>query len=166
MRTLDPGRQLASLCTLLGVLCVGLGALLTVVFTLAGGPVWDDWILDSRGVKAQAKGVQAARPSRGSVDPRGNVSLRVEFTTPDGARHTGSVTVLGAEALASVRGAPVTIEYDPQQPSRHRALGRSASLFGLWVVVPLGCIPLGFVFVVLGFVVRAKLRPVALPARP
>lgn len=65
-----------------------------------------------------------------------------------------------------MRCAPVTIEYDPQQPARHRALGRRASLFGPWVVVPLGCIPLGFVFLVLGFVVRAKLRPVALPARP
>lgn len=156
MTTTDARKQVASACVLLGCLSSGLGALLSVIFTLAGGPAWDDWILDSRGVQTEARGVRAARPTRGNIDPRGEVSLRIEFDTPDGATRSGSVILLGAVALAAERGTPVFVEYDPLDPTRHRAVGGRASLFGLWVILPAGCVPLGIGLAALGLLLRAK----------
>src|ERR1700722_15553898 len=45
----------ATFMSLFGGMWGGVGLVLTVVFTLAGGPVWNDWILDSRGVRADAR---------------------------------------------------------------------------------------------------------------
>ena len=36
---------------LFGGIWLGVGLLLTIIFTLSGGPVWNDWILDERGKK-------------------------------------------------------------------------------------------------------------------
>jgi hypothetical protein len=40
----------ASFLIVFGGIWAAVGLVLTVVFTLTGGPVWNDWILDRRGV--------------------------------------------------------------------------------------------------------------------
>jgi len=115
------------------------GTVMTVVFTLAGGPVWDDWILDSRGVPADALPFEV-HATNSRVNGRYVHEIQFRFTDGAGQPHTGHAGTTDARLIASARKAtPMAVEYDPRDPERVRLAGGSASFFG-----KLGLMPLGF----------------------
>lgn len=127
-------RRLASFGTLFALLFGGIwmvtGGLITVVFMVVGGPPWNDWILDRRGVEAQAD-VLSVTPTSSYVNRRPVRKLSLVFRDHAGAEQTGSVgTTVG-------QGATVAIEYDPENPWLMRLKGGRASFFGPFTLLPM-----------------------------
>jgi hypothetical protein len=104
---------------LFGAIASFVGALLTVVLSLVGGPVWDDWILDERAVEvdAQALGV------RGTSSTRGNWErihlIRFRFVDLEGVPHEAEGPTTDQAVIEKARMLEeVAIEYDPRAPAR------------------------------------------------
>ncbi len=128
------------------------GTLITTVFTAAGGPVWNDIILDRRGVTAQATPLGVERTGshvNGAYVHR--ISFR--FTDGAGAAQTGSAGTTDWPTIARAQaGEPLAIEYDPRAPALARVTGGRASFFGWFVLFPLAFALVG------AAIVRAGLR--------
>jgi hypothetical protein len=142
----------ASFMMLFGGIWGGVGLLLFVVFTAVGGPIWNDWILDSRGARADAQPYDvhatSSRKNRARV-----YEIDFRFTDAGGKVWSGSAgTTDGAVIAAAQKGTHVAVEYDPQDPTRTRLAGGSASFFGPLVIMPLLFFLAGSVVFVLGFV--------------
>jgi hypothetical protein len=119
------------------------GTVIAVVFTLAGGPVWDDWILDRRGVPADAQPFDV-HATNSRVNHRTVQEIQFRFTDRAGQAHTGHTGTTDPRLIASARKAtPMTVQYDPQDPARVRLAGGSASFFGMLVLLPLAFAAVG-----------------------
>jgi hypothetical protein len=122
---------------LFGGIWTFVGTLISTVFTIAGGPVWDDTLLDRRGVATQAELISVEQTNT-SVNRRRVFRLHFSFTDEDGATHTGSVgTTDGRMISQATPGASLPIQYDPHAATRVRVAGARASLFGWFVLFPL-----------------------------
>jgi len=139
---------------LFGAIGSFVGALLTVVLTLVGGPIWDDWLLDERAVEADAQALSV----RGTASTRGNWErihlIRFRFVDLEGVPHEaeGPTTDQGVIEKARMQE-KVAIEYDPRAPvKRVRLAGETASSFGSAIFVPVGFFVVGLVFVLFGYV--------------
>ena len=118
------------------------GFVLPVVFTVVGGPFWNDRILDDRGVRTDAQPFEV-HPTSARINRRTVQEIQVRFTDGDGQEHIGHVGTINPAVIASARrGTPISIDYDPQHPELLRVTGGRASLFGM-----LGLMPLAFAVV-------------------
>jgi hypothetical protein len=134
------------------------GTVITVVFTLTGGPVWNDWILDSRGVRADAKPFEV-HATNNRVNRRYVNEIRFRFTDPDGQEHTGHTGTTDPALIASARkGTTMAVEYDPRDPERVRLLGGSASFFGYFALMPLGFAAVGGFLFLRGLLAARRTR--------
>ena len=124
----------ARFLVLFGAIWMGVGGFISVVFTVAGGPFWDDILLDRRGVTANAK-LGLLEPTSSSVNGRRVHRVHYTFTDRDGVEHAGAG---GTTDPARFYLPNMSIDYDPQAPSRSRLTGGSASFFGLFSLFPLG----------------------------
>ncbi|MCA9665335.1 MAG: hypothetical protein KC503_07095 [Myxococcales bacterium] len=116
----------------------GIAVTCTTVFTLVGGPIWDDWILDARGVKTTARAYRVELTSM-RHNRRTYRRIHARFKDPSGKQHHVSyITLKQREISAGKNHGVFAVEYDPQNPSRNRVRGNTASLFGKWVLLPLG----------------------------
>jgi hypothetical protein len=107
--------------------------LISVVFTAAGGPLWDDVLLDRRGVTANAT-LGMVEPTNSSVNGRLVHRVHYTFKDRDGVTHTGAG---GTTEPWTFYAPTLSSDYDPQAPSRSRLAGGSASFFGFFVLIPL-----------------------------
>jgi hypothetical protein len=146
------GRALFAL--LFGGISSLVGAILVVVFTVVGGPVWDDWILDERAltVDAQTVGVRGTASTRGNWE-RIHV-VRFRFVDLEGMTHEAEAPTTDNDVIDRARQQKtVTIEYDPRAPAkRARLAGETASRFTEGILVPVGFFVVGLVLVSLGWV--------------
>jgi hypothetical protein len=112
------------------------GLMISTVFTVAGGPFWDDLALDRRGVAAAA--IPAAVSPTGSR-VNGRTVFRIEYGFKDttGALRRGSCGTTDHPLIQRAsQMQPLEIEYDPTRPELTRLRGQKASFFGLFVLFP------------------------------
>jgi hypothetical protein len=125
------------------------GLMLSVVFTVAGGPFWDDLVLDGRGARVTAAPA-GLRPTGSRVNGRRVLRIEYQFVDAAGAPRSGSCGTTDRELIARAeQRQPLEIEYDPTRPALSRLRGEKASFFGLFVLFP-------FAFFVVGAVVMAS----------
>lgn len=116
----------------------GIALLTAGVFTVVGGPIWDDWILDRRGKPATGT-PYAVEGTSSRVNGKSLMRVRIRYRDGTGeTRESSFTTTDGAELARARRRQPVQIEYDPEAPSRSRVQGHRASYFGAWVFLPAG----------------------------
>ena len=116
---------------------VGAVGLVGAIVTMAsGGPVWDDWILDDRGVQARATVV-----SRQAVNVRHRAPDDFELSWR--ARDASGRALEGMARGGAAVGDQVTVDYDPERPARSRLVGRSAMRSPVLTHVQLGLAALG-----------------------
>jgi hypothetical protein len=112
------------------------GVLLTVIFTVIGGPFWLDSRLDERGVQAQAMPTRVERTGS-RVNNEQVYEIYYTYTAADGSQQTRSARSRNQTTLAAAQAkTPLTIEYDPQNPDVSRIHGERASVFGWFVLIP------------------------------
>jgi hypothetical protein len=139
---------------LFGGISALVGAVLFVVFTLVGGPVWDDWILDERAVEAEAEAVGV----RGTASTRRRWQrihmVRVRFVDGEGMSHEAEAPTTDPVIIERARTQDrVAIEYDPRAPARRvRLAGETASRFAEGNYVPVGFFVVGLALVTVGYV--------------
>jgi len=128
---------------LFGGIWLIVGGIVAIVFTIAGGPFWNDIALDRHGVKADAiKGTMEATGSR--VNGRRVHRVLFTFTDRDGVERHGMAQTTEPWRFYAPR---FQIEYDPGRPELSRIIGEKSSVFGLYVLFPLGFAAVGaFVF--------------------
>ncbi len=142
---------------LLGGIWMVVGLAVVIGLSLATGPLWNDLILDRRGVAAEAW-VTSVAPTSARVN--GHAVYRVAFTFTDaggGVRTTSSLTTAAA-LVGAARGTTVAIEYDPRSPARARFDGERASLVGPFILIPGGMALVGAVLFLLGLRRVARIR--------
>ena len=125
------------------------GTVITIAFTVGGGPVWNDLVLDRRGLATDATPT-AIEPTGSRVNGRTVFRIAYTFTDRDGVARTGSTGTTNDRLLASAeRRERLPVEYDPQAPLLSRVAGERASFFGWFILLPLG-------FAVVGAVIAAR----------
>ena len=126
------------------------GTVITIAFTIGGGPVWNDLVLDRRGLATDATPT-AIEPTGSRVNGRAVFRIAYTFTDKDGVARTGSSghdeRRAARQRRASANVCP--IEYDPQAPLLSRVAGERASFFGWFILLPLG-------FAVVGAIVASR----------
>lgn len=136
------------------------GIVITVVFTAAGGPVWNDWILNDRGVRADARPFDV-HATQNRVNRRYVYEIDFRFTDPGGAEHTGHAGTTDPVLIASARkGTKMAVEYDPRSPDRVRLAGGSASFFGLFALLPLSFAVVGGALFLRGLLAARRARAI------
>jgi hypothetical protein len=128
---------------LFGGIWFAVGAIITTAFTAGGGGVWNDFILDRRGVTVDAAPI-AVEPTNSSVNGRRVFRIVASCLDRQGVSRTagGGTTDPWLLAQAQQRR-PMSIDYDPEDPGRARLTGGSASFFGWFVLFPLGFAVIG-----------------------
>lgn len=102
-----------------GLLLVAASAVNSVVLAVTSGWIWDDWILDARGVQRVAEVVER-RATYVRENPARHWTLRWRARDDAGREIEG-------EAYTAVGDATrVVVQYDPARPARARVLGESA----------------------------------------
>jgi hypothetical protein len=145
---------MALFALLFGAISSSVGALLAVVFTLVGGPIWDDWILDERAVEVDAQALSV----RGTSSTRGNWErihlIRFRFVDLEGVPHEAEGPTTDQAVIEKARMLEeVAIEYDPRAPAKRvRLAGETASRFGSGIFVPVVFFVVGLVIVLFGYV--------------
>jgi hypothetical protein len=119
---------------LFGGIWLTVGGIVTVVFTVAGGPFWNDITLDRHGVKADAI-LGSVEATNTRVNRRRVHRLHYVFTDRDGVERHGVAQTTEPSGFYAPR---FQIEYDPARPEVSRISGERASVFGLFVLFPLG----------------------------
>lgn len=148
----------AGFLLLFGGIWAAVGLLVAGLFTALGGPVWNDWILDDRGVLAQAEAL-GARPTRTRVNRRTLYELRYRFSDGSGKTWTATSDTTSPSLIGAAEArSPLAIEYDPESPKRTRLRGESASVMGAAVFLPLGAGLVGTLLVAIGLVGALRVR--------
>lgn len=134
----------------LGMLAGVGGLIASALLMINGGPIWDDWILDARGVRTRAA-----------------VTLReATYVRQRPPRHWTIAWSAQAGAGGELRGTTYTtddtserieVEYDPELPARSRVVGQSANRSPEVLRVALAVTALGLPLFALG-VARARRR--------
>jgi hypothetical protein len=137
---------------LFGGIWLTVGGIITIVFTVAGGPFWNDILLDRHGVKADAiMGTMEATNSR--INKRQVHRVLFTFTDLHGVeRHRMAQTTEPWRFYAP----RLQIEYDPERPQLSRISGERSSVFGLFALMPMGFAVVGAL--VFGLGMRRVLR--------
>jgi Protein of unknown function (DUF3592) len=136
------------------------GTILAIVLSVAGGPFWNDLILDRRGVAAEAR-LTSVEPT--SMHVSGGSVYRIGYTFADATGNTraGSTGTTHPETIVGAgRQAPLAIEYDPEAPARSRLRGERASVIGLFGLLPLGFAVAGVLLFALGGRRAVRLRAI------
>ena len=135
--------------------CLALaGSVFFLLFNLSGDPVWDDWILDARGVRVVGQPTRVVATNR-EVNEHVVYDIQYSFEYPPGQRYRGASPARNTRALNRAEaGEPVTVEVDPQNPTRNRIAGTKASFYGVLAILALATVLVGAVFIMLG-VLRA-----------
>ena len=146
VRTLD-----ATTCFLLlfGGIWAFVDAAVVIGLSLAGGPYWNDLILDRRGVVGQGALTSVERTN---TRVNGHALYRVAYTFADRAgtvRATSSLTERHG-LTGAPPSTPLAIEYDPERPMRARLEGERASMIGGFILIPIGLALAGGVLFGLG----------------
>ena len=118
---------------LFGGIWMTVGGIISIVFAVAGGPFWDDMLLDRRGVTAKAT-TGLLEPTNSWVNHRQVHRVHYTFTDATGVERAG---VGQTTDPASFYAPSLSIDYDPRSPARTRLGGGSASFFGLFILFPL-----------------------------
>ena len=141
---------------LFGGIWLAVGLFISLIFTIVGGPFWNDMILDDRGVTAQATPTGVTMTSS-RINGEYVREIRYTFSDERGAQHegrTGTTDVLLVQRATAEM--PITIEYVPESPALSRIKGERASFFGPFILIPVGFALVGAV--VAGFGVLRTLR--------
>jgi hypothetical protein len=147
LRALDTA---AGFLILFGGIWALVGSIVSVAFTVTGGPLWNDLILDRRGVTAQALPT-SVEPTGIRLDHRRVFRVHYTFRDAAGATRLSSAGSINARVIAEARQQlPMTIEYDPRQPERSRVRGERASPLGLLVLIPVGFLLIGTLVLAFG----------------
>jgi len=126
------------------------GTIVTIAFTVTGGPFWDDLILDRRGVGAQAIPT-SVEPTGIRINHRRVFRIHYTFADTSGATRAGAAGTTSGGVISQARHqTPLAIEYDPRMPERSRLRGERASVIGLFVLIPLAFGSIGGVLFALG----------------
>lgn len=148
----------ASFLLLFGGIWAVVGLVLCTAFTVIGGPVWNDWILDRRGVRAEATALEV-RPTSTRVNRRLVYEIRFRFDDGDGKAWTARTSTTSTALVGAAQaGKSFEIQYDPESPDRTRAVGESASVMGMAVLVPLGAGFVGLGLVAVGLLSALRTR--------
>lgn len=139
----------ATFLLMFGGIWMLVGTVITIAFTIGGGPVWNDLVLDRRGLAADATPT-ALEPTGSRINGRAVVRIVYTFTDKDGVARSGSSGTTNDVLLASAsQRERLPIEYDPQAPQLSRVVGERASFFGWFILMPLG-------FAVVGAIVASR----------
>lgn len=118
----------------------GIPAIILVVMTFAMGPPWHDWIIDYRGETAQAQ-PYAVETTGVSVNEQSMMRVRMRFKDKAGKDQTTAIGTIDRGKISQARAQqPLTIEYDPEDPSLARFQGGYASTLnesGMLFMLPL-----------------------------
>jgi hypothetical protein len=135
---------------LFGGIWAFVGLMISTVFTVGGGPFWDDLALDQRGVAAVAIPA-AVSPTGSRVNRRPVFRIEYGFTDASGALRRGSCRTTDYELIQrAAQMQPLDIEYDPTRPALSRVRGQKASFFGLFVLFPLAFFVVGAIVLLAG----------------
>jgi hypothetical protein len=135
---------------LFGGIWAFVGLTISVVFTVGGGPFWNDLTLDQRGTRVMATPVGVS-PTGSRVNGRQVFRIEYEFADAAGARRSGSGgTTDGWWIARAEQRQPLEVEYDPTRPALSRLRGQKASFFGLFVLFPFAFFVVGAVIVLNG----------------
>src|SRR5262249_47567118 len=116
--------------------------------------------LDRRGQRTQAEGVEA-RSTSSSVNEEDVFDLVVRFKDRKGRVRTAIVETTNHGAIETARAkGKLAIEYDPEDPSRARLQGESASGMGLMILLPAGFTAVGLPLFALGLARSLRARRV------
>jgi len=113
-----------------------IGCIMSVAFSLTGGPYWNDLILDRSGVTTEAVPT-AVEPTGIRVNNRRVFRVHYTFADTAGTTRAGSAGTTSGGVVSQARHhTPLEIEYDPRSPERSRLRGESASAIGPFVLIP------------------------------
>jgi hypothetical protein len=132
---------------LFGAIWMFVGGFIGVIFTITGGPFWDDVLLDQRGVTVRAA-TGTIEPTSSSLNHRRVHLVRYTFTDATGVQRAGSGRTTDPAAFYGVPG--VEIDYDPRSPDRSRVHGESASLMGGFILLPVAFFVAGSIVLAFG----------------
>jgi hypothetical protein len=122
---------------LFGGIWAFVGVTITIVFTVAGGPLWNDLILSHRAKTAEAMPT-SVDGTGSSVNGRRVFRVSYDFFDERGQPREGSADTTDPILLARAeRRERLSIDYDPLSPQRSRLTGGSASFFGWFTLMPL-----------------------------
>lgn len=109
----------------------------TLVLLLIGQPVWADWILDARGLTAEGDVLSGKVLPNDSQDGGSSiVDIRVRARDRRGRAFIVDKYYVAGHLMRSAQTQRVLVEYDPEDPSRNRLKGGSASVIGYWLLFP------------------------------
>jgi hypothetical protein len=158
--------MLSKFLLLFGGIWLGVGVLLAGIFTATGGPVWDDWILDARGVEATAE-AQAVEPTHSRINGRYVQEIHFHFVDRAGVAHEQSGGTIDRELVdRATKHEPLAVIYDPQAPARVRLRGERASFFGPFVFLPLGFAVIGGLVFGAGLLTVLRVRDIYMNGTP
>ncbi len=124
------------------------GGIPTFIFAIMvasmGGP-WNDWFLDSRGVTVDAE-VMSVSPTNTTINDATVMEVKLRFEDAKGKWRKSTVYSVAAPAV----GASIRIDYDPENVSRARIHGDSASPLGFLIFMPLVFGGIGFPMLFIG----------------
>ena len=131
---------------LFGGIWLTVGGVVAIVFTVVGGPFWNDIVLDRHGVKADAI-MRTMEDTRSRVNGRRVHRVLFTFTDRDGVERHGMAQTTEPWRFYAPR---FQIEYDPGLPELSRISGERSSVFGLFVLFPFGFAAVGAIVFGLG----------------
>jgi len=141
---------------LFGAIWFGVGSTITAAFTAGGGGVWNDVILDRRGLTVNATPIAIERTSS-TVNHARVYRIVCSFVDARGVPRTaGGGTTDSALLARAQQHEPISIDYDPYDTSRARLTGGGASFFGWFVLFPFAFALIGGITLASG--VRGALR--------
>lgn len=147
---------------LFGGIWAAVGVLISVIFTLVGGPIWNDWILDARGKDVEAT-IERTEPTNSYVNGRRVQELHLRFRDERGAEH--EATAATTDDVITARPIRV-VTYDPLLPARVRLKGESASFFGMFILIPLFFAVAGAVIAGVGVLGLLRVRDIYVNGAP
>jgi hypothetical protein len=133
-RAIDAG---TAFLLLFGAIWTVVGTGVTAGFTIGGGPLWDDLVLDRRGQHAEA--MPTSVDDTGSyVNGRRVFRISYAFFDAPGQPQESHADTTRTDVLERAeRRERLPIDYDPRHPALSRLTGSRASLFGWFVLFPL-----------------------------
>lgn len=121
------------------------GLIFFIAFYFTDRPIWDDWILDHRGLRTLAQPV-AVNDTDSSMDELPVYEIELAFLDAQGRPRRATTYVNDPEIIRqSQRRLHVWLEYDPARPSRCRIEGQPASVVGWLVLLPVSSVLMGLI---------------------
>lgn len=142
------------------------GVSIALVFTLIGGPFWNDSLLDDRGVERRVTPTHV-EPTGSRVNNERVYEIHYIYTAADGSTQSGVVSSRNDSTLEAARAKDaLTIEYDPERPAVSRIKGESASVFGLFTLIPVATALIGLAILLSGLPGVRRIRAIYVNGTP